>query len=328
MNQTLNNFQINKKYLAPVAIFVYNRVKNTQEIILALQKNYLAPETDVFVFSDGAKNQKGEKSVRAVRDYLKTITGFKSFTVIERPENFYIERNIIEGVTEIVNKFGRIIVLEDDGVTAPNFLNFMNQALDFYDNTKQVMHIATFTFIDMPADFRETFFWRYTENTGGGWATWADRWEKFQYFTDETTALNSLTAEQKNKLNLDGTMNFVSTLKYKIIPWDICWYMTLVRNNGLAVNSPHALTINNGLYNGTHFSPLNRILGKHQFSAQLDANENIIFSNEIEESKEAIERLKKFYATLGTRKRDKILHYFVRFLVLIKVTKVLKWWLK
>ena len=316
-----------RKY-APVAIFCYNRLSNIREVISALQKNYLASETCVYVFSDGPKSARQESSVNAVRTYLKTITGFKSFTVIERPENFYIERNIIEGVTEVVNRFGRIIVLEDDGVTAPNFLNFMNQSLDFYDNTKRVMHIATFTFINMPTNFRETFFWRYTENGGGGWATWADRWKKFQYFTDETTALNSLNTEQKNKLNLDGTMNFVSTLKYKIIPWDICWYMTLVRNNGLAVNSPHALTINNGLYNGTHFSPLNRILGKHQFSAQLDTNENIIFSNEIEESKEAIERLKKFYATLGTRKRDKILHYFVRFLVLIKVTKVLKWWLK
>ncbi len=321
MNDAKNN-------LAPVAIFVYNRLNNTREVISALQKNYLAGSTDVFVFSDGAKNAKGEKSVQAVRDYLKTVEGFKSFTVVERPENFYIEKNIITGVTEIVNKHGRIIVLEDDGVTAPYFLTFMNQALDFYDKHKQVMHVATFTFINLPEEFRETFFWRYTENTGGGWATWDDRWAKFQYFTDEDTALLSLTPEQKNRLNFDGATNFLSSLKHKVIPWDICWYMTLARNNGLAVNSPHALTVNNGLFNGTHFSPLNRLLGQHPFSAKLDTKEEIIFSENIIEDKVALEKLKSFYAALGTRRRDKILHYFVRFLVWLKVTKLLKWLLK
>lgn len=312
----------------PVAIFCYNRLSNIQEVVKALQKNYLAEETDVFVFSDGPKNERAEPAVQAVRDYLKTVTGFKSFTVIKRPENFFVERNIIEGVTEIVNRFGRIIVLEDDGVTTPQFLTFMNQALDFYVDMKRVMHIATFTFIDMPKDFRETFFWRYTENTGGGWATWADRWSEFEYFTDENTALASLTEEQQKRLNLDGTTNFFGSLTHKIIPWDICWYMTLVRNDGLAVNSPHALTINNGLYNGTHFSPLNKILGRHPFTAELDAREDFIFSDKLEENEIAIEKLKKFYSELGSRKRDKALHYFVRLLVLLKVTKMLKWWLK
>lgn len=317
-----------EQHYAPVAIFVYNRLKNTQEVITALQRNYLAAQTDVYIFSDGAKNAKGVKKVQAVRDYLKTVTGFKSFTVIERAENFYIERNIIDGVTNIVNRYGQIIVLEDDGVTAPHFLTFMNKSLNFYRDRIRVMHIATFTFIDTPQELRQTFFWRYTENTGGGWATWADRWSKFQYFSDEMLALDSLTPTQQKYLNLDGAMDFFGSLKHTIIPWDICWYMTLVRNNGLAVNSPGALTINNGLFNGTHFSPLNRILGKHPFEAVLDTNEEIILSDEIQESEVALKKLKEFYTNLGARKRDKALHYFVRFLVLLRITKILKRLLK
>jgi hypothetical protein len=297
-------------------------------VIEALQKNYLAPETDVIVYSDGPKTKRQEKSVAAVRNYLKTISGFRSFTVIERQENYYIERNIIEGVTETVSKHGRVIVLEDDGVTAPNFLTFMNQALDFYEREKRVMHIATFTFIDMPKDFNETFFWRYTENTGGGWATWKDRWDKFEYFTNEAEALGSLSIEQQQRLNLEGATNFLISLAYKPIPWDICWYMTLVRNGGLAVNSPHALTVNNGLFNGTHFSALNRLLGKHPFAATLGTHEEIVFSSHIFENQEALAKLKDFYTALGTRRRDKALHYFVRLLVFLKVTKVLKWMLK
>ncbi len=173
------------KTLAPVAIFVYNRLSNTRAVVEALQNNYLATETEVFVFSDGPKTEKNKEEVSQVRNYLKTVQGFKSFTVIEREENYYIERNIIEGVTEIVNRFGKIIVLEDDGVGARNFLSFMNDALDFYQDKERVMHIATFTFIKMPNDFRRTFFWSYSENTGGGWGTWKDRWDKFQWFGNE-----------------------------------------------------------------------------------------------------------------------------------------------
>lgn len=317
-----------KKILAPVALFVYNRLTNTREVIEALKKNYLASQTNLIVYSDGAKTDRQKVSVDEVRKYLKSVTGFKSITVVERQKNFYIERNVIGGVTETVNKYGKIIVLEDDGVTSPYFLTFMNQALDFYSNKKQVMHIGTYTFIKMPDDFSQTFFWRYTENTGGGWATWADRWDKFIYFENELDALKSLTETQIGRIELDGDFPCLGNLKFKPIPWDICWYMTLIRNNGLAVQTPQSLTINNGLYNGTHFTFLNRILGNSPFESNLYTGKDFILNDTIEENKIALDKLRKFYKNLGKRKRDRALHHFVRLLVFLKVTKIVKWWLK
>lgn len=312
------------KTKAPVAIFVYNRLSNTKQVIEALQDNYLAKETEVFVFSDGPKTEKNTEKVLEVRNYLKTVTGFKSFNIIERKENFYIEKNIIEGVTEIVNKFGKIIVLEDDGVTAKNFLTFMNDALDFYQDKEKIMHIATFTFIKMPNDFRKTFMWSYSENTGGGWATWKNRWAKFKWFKTEQEALALLTPEQKNRIELDGTTKSLGFLKLNPIPWDICWNIAININNGLSINSPGALVKNNGLFNGTHFTAFNKILGKSPFDVELDKNEHIIFETEISENKQAKKLLKDFYAKMGKRKRDKVLHYFVRMLVWLKITKLLK----
>lgn len=318
----MNNVSRN---LAPVAIFVYNRLENTKGVIEALQKNYLAKDTDVFVFSDGPKTEKNKKSVESVRGYLKTVTGFKSFTLIERKENYYIEKNIIEGVTEIVNKFGKIIVLEDDGVSAKNFLTFMNDALDFYQDKERVMHIATFTFIKMPKDFRKTFFWSYSENTGGGWGTWKRAWDKFVWFKNEQEALSVLTEEQKNRIQLGGIMKSLGFLKLNPIPWDICWNLAINRNDGLSVNSPRALIKNNGLFNGTHFTAFNKILGKSPFDVELDDNEEIVFDDNITENTQAVELLKDFYGKMGKRKRDKILHYFVRTLVVLKITKLIKW---
>jgi hypothetical protein len=147
------------KQLAPVAIFTYNRLSNTRATVKALQNNYLAKETDVFIYSDGFKSKKDEKKVKKVRQFLKTVKGFKSVTIIEREENFFIERNIVEGVTEIINKYGKIIVLEDDGVSAKYFLTFMNNALDFYKDKEKIMHIASFTYIKMPEDYKKTILW-------------------------------------------------------------------------------------------------------------------------------------------------------------------------
>lgn len=313
--------------LAPVAIFTYNRLENTKQVVEALQKNDLASETDVFVFSDAPKSDKQKDSVDKVRSYLKTIKGFKSFTVIERPVNFYIEKNITDGVTDIINRFGKIIVLEDDGVSAKGFLTFMNKALDFYDQYKKVMHVASFTFINMSENYNKTFLWRYSENTGGGWATWKDRWGKFTWFQSEVEGLSGLTENQKKYIELDGVFHCLDNLRLKPIPWDICWNIAIVKNNGLAVNSPYSLIKNNGLYNGTHFTAFNKILGKNPFEVDMHADTDvnkIEFETNIVENNEALDKLKYFYSNLGNRKRDRLMNFFISILVKLHITKFLK----
>lgn len=313
--------------LAPVAIFVYNRLENTKAVIEALQNNYLAKETDIYIFSDGPKSLNDESKVMSLRKYLKTVEGFKSVTVIEREKNFYIEKNIIEGVTDVIKKHGKIIVLEDDGVSAKNFLTFMNKALDFYEDKEKIMHIASFTFIKMPNNYRKTIIWHYSENTGGGWATWKNRWEKFEWFKKEEDILPLLTNEEKNKLELDGVFGCLGSLRADPIPWDICWYIAIVRNKCLAVNSPGSLIKNNGLFNGTHFTALNKLFGKSPFDVELDLDENIFFEEEITENKVAISLLKNFYSKMredGKKLFPRTVNLFVRLLVILKITKFFK----
>ena len=105
--------------LAPIILFVYNRPEHTRLTIEALQKNHLATASSLIIFSDHAKESNNVNTINEVRRYLKTITGFKNVTIIERKENFGLGRNIIEGVSEVVEKYGRVIVLEDDLITSP-----------------------------------------------------------------------------------------------------------------------------------------------------------------------------------------------------------------
>ena len=108
--------------LAPIVIFTYNRPWHTQQTVEALLKNEIhASESDLIIFSDAPKNEAAKKGVEETRSYIRNITGFKSLRIIERDRNFGLANNIIDGVTSIVNEFGRIIVLEDDLLTSPLF---------------------------------------------------------------------------------------------------------------------------------------------------------------------------------------------------------------
>ena len=289
------------RVLAPVAIFVYNRLSNTKKVIEALSKNYLAPETNIFIFSDAPKTEKDKEAVDSVRKYIHQVDGFKSVNIIERKENFYIEKNIIDGVTEIISQHEKIIVLEDDGVTARNFLSYMNDALDFYYDKKKIMHIASFTFIKMPNNYKKTILWRYSENTGGGWATWKNRWDKFKWFSTEEEGLACLSDKQKDMIEFGGVFRCLNNLKASPIPWDVCWYIAIISNNCLAVNPPVSLMKNIGLYNGTHFSPFHRLLGRSPWEVEIVEDQKIIFEDNLTENALAVNLLTRVFKKINRK---------------------------
>lgn len=114
---------------APILLFVYNRPEHTQRVIASLRNNEEANQSHLFVYSDSWKDNNDETAVRKVRQLIHSISGFKEITIIERNKNWGLAHNIIDGVTTQVNRFGRVIVIEDDLLISPYFLRFMNEAL-------------------------------------------------------------------------------------------------------------------------------------------------------------------------------------------------------
>ena len=96
---------------APILLFTYNRLNHTKHCIESLQKNALAIESELFIYSDAAKTEDQEQAVKDVRLYLQSITGFKKITIIERNKNWGLASNIIDGVTTQVKMYGKVIVL-------------------------------------------------------------------------------------------------------------------------------------------------------------------------------------------------------------------------
>lgn len=128
--------------LAPVGLSTYSRLDHLRQSISALQKNTLAGQSELFVFSD-APQPGDEDKVNAVRRYLRTVSGFKTVTIMERTSNNRVANNR-GGIEELLNTYGKIVFLEEDVITAPGFLQFMNDALHFYQDNPQIGSISAY----------------------------------------------------------------------------------------------------------------------------------------------------------------------------------------
>ncbi len=248
------------KKLAPIILFVYNRPWHTQQTVEALLKNDLASQSELFIYADGAK-QKNAPQVLEVRKYIKTIAGFKKITIIERDKNWGLADNIINGVTEIVNKYGEIIVMEDDIVASIGFLKYMNEALQMYKDKESVGCIHAWNY-NLETRYKEsTFFLKGADCWG--WATWKRAWKHFNSNGEELLQM----VEKKNLIfdfNRRNTHQFYEMLKYQILgknnSWAIRWHASLFVLNKYCLQPTKAIVKNIGLDNsGTHCGDTNII---------------------------------------------------------------------
>ena len=162
--------------LAPIILFVYNRPKHTESVLNALKKNTLAAKSILYVFSDAAKKEKDFENVNKVREIINKIIGFKEVVITEAETNIGCADSIISGITKVINKHGKAIIVEDDILTAPNFLEFMNEALDKYESDKRIYSISGFVPNEKMAEKCKDFLFLAYRNSSWGWGTWSDRW--------------------------------------------------------------------------------------------------------------------------------------------------------
>jgi hypothetical protein len=241
--------------LAPITLFTYKRLWHTQTTVAALQSNDLAPESDLIIFSEAPESEENDQDVQQVRAYLNTITGFKSVTIIERAHNLGLATSIISGVTEVLQRHDQIIVLEDDIVTSPYFLTYMNEALTLYAEDEQVISINGYVYPTLEP-LPETFFVRGADCWG--WATWRRGWQLFN--PDGQELLRQLQQQQLcREFDFNHTYRFTHMLKDQIAgknnSWAIRWYASAFLQQKLSLYPGHSLVYNTGNDgSGTHYS--------------------------------------------------------------------------
>lgn len=296
---------VTEKSLAPVVIFVYNRVKHTRKTLEALQNALLADQSDVFIISDGPKAQHAN-NVAEVRALIRQNWNFKSLQVIERTSNIGLAENIMQGVSDIVQRYGKVIVLEDDLETSKFALQYFNDALTRYQDEPQVMQISGYNYPLKNNDaLPESFFFRVA--TSWGWATWDRAWKHFS--TDIDALTSDFTPQDIHQFSIEGKENFwkqVQLLKAgRINSWAIRWYASVFKQNGLVLYPRNSMIQNIGNDgSGTHTA------AEKTYQVALAQQPIHYFPNEITEHKVAYESIKDFYA----HRKGSLLERGIRFL--------------
>jgi GT2 family glycosyltransferase len=235
---------------APIALFVYNRPEHTRRTIKFLQQNLMAEESRLYIFSDAAKDLNNQSLVDEVRDFIRSVDGFKHVEIIERKSNMGLANSIIDGVSRLVKEYGKIIVFEDDLISSMYTLQYFNDALNRYQNEERVMHIGAYMYPLKEENLPDTFFYRAA--TSWGWATWDRAWKHFEHDID--LIISRFDQEKKHQFSIEGTMNFWKQIQEfksgKNNSWAIRWYASIFLSGGLTLNPSKSL-INNIGHDGT-----------------------------------------------------------------------------
>ena len=229
---------------APIVLFVYNRPWHTRQTLEALTRNDLADKSELFIYSDGPKSNARQEDISKIDEVRKIINErkwCKEIHIIKSDTNKRLADSIINGVTEVVNLYGKIIVLEDDLITSNYFLDYMNKALELYETNEKVASINGF-FVPVTGKLPETFFLKFADCWG--WATWERGWIDF-----EGNAAKLLKEIKERNLSyqfdLKGAYNFTQMLsdqaEGKIDSWAIRWYASTFLKNKLSLCPKHSL---------------------------------------------------------------------------------------
>lgn len=273
--------------LAPIALFTYNRPEHTRRTIEALQKNIYAEQSVLYIFSDGSACEQAAKDVARVREYIRSVKGFKEVAVIERKENWGLAKNIIDGVSTIVERHGKIVVLEDDILTSRYFLKFMNDALELYKDEEQVMQISGYSYpID---DLPELFF--LSCGDCWGWATWKESWRLFERNPEKL--VSEFSEEEIMKFNFNGSFQFwrqvIDNCEGRIYTWAIFFSAAIFKNHGLTLFHGKSLVKNIGLDgSGVHCGV------ETLFDSDIHDQEVKFIRLKLTESDDAFERICRF----------------------------------
>lgn len=230
---------------APIALFCFRRLDTLKLTISNLQLNYLSHESDLFIFSDGGYDDDSWYDVENVRIYINKLIGFKSICIFKSSENQGLAKSLIDGVSTVLKKYDNCIVLEDDILTTPNFLNYMNQALKKFERESKVLSISGYSF-----DFKhqnvkhDAYFLNRTWTWG--WATWANRWNQVDWDMKSYSEFenDSKLKMEFSKLGSDVNLMLKRQMNGEIDSWGIRFMYHQFKVKGLTIY-PKVSKVNN-----------------------------------------------------------------------------------
>ena len=278
--------------LSPIVLFVYNRPFHTERTLNQLQSNKLASESTLYIYCDGAKEDANDETIQKINEVRRIVfekRWCKEVVVFESEMNKGLALSIKTGVSEVIEKHGKVIVMEDDLFTSPLFLTFMNKSLDYYRNRKSVFSIGGYnmpsTIMKIPEDY-EYDVYVCLRNESWGWATWVDRWNQIDWnVSNYQTMLKSRQLQEAFNRGGDDVFEMLQAQQTgKLDIWSIQFTMAHFINHAVSIIPTVSYVDNLGLDgSGENCSKNDSLRNK-----RLNKNENFRFLDILYEDKRII----------------------------------------
>jgi GR25 family glycosyltransferase involved in LPS biosynthesis len=309
--------------IAPIVLFVFNRPNHTKQTVESLTNNLLAKDSDLIIYSDGPRNIEDEHNVEEVREYIRRIDGFKTLNIIESERNKGLAKSIIFGVSEVIKKYGKCIVLEDDMVFSNNFLSYMNDALSVYENKCDIYSVTGYSPNLLNKCSYENDVFLSKRPSSWGWGTWKNRWEEVDWDLKEYNEFKKSKSRRIGfaKLGDDVNQSLHFQMKGYIDSWAIIWAFHHYINNAYCLYPVLSKLKNIGTDgSGTHFKSVRNNLRNvivDSGKSNTKFNKDLMYNEEIENEfiscnhrwsrlKKTVRRIKTIYLDYkNKRKNDK-----------------------
>lgn len=244
---------------APLIVFTYNRKDKAELVLSALNENHLASKTDLYIFCDAPNLNKENdtEKVNQVINYLKDfkkVSNFKNISVQVAKEHQGLAKSVINAVTDIINRYDKVIVTEDDLVAHKNYLNYMNDSLDYYRDNKQIWSISGYTYSLESNRNTNNVYFTY-RGSSWGYATWKDRWNTVDWTMKDfyTLPLRPIRMHDLNLAGRDLWFMLWYQKRRKIDSWAVRWVFEQTRHKQLTVYPAQTLLHSIGMDgSGTH----------------------------------------------------------------------------
>lgn len=238
--------------LAPIVLFVYNRPKHTLQTIHALQKNEYADKSDLIIFADGPKSNADSitiENIKEVRNIIHKISGFKDIIINESEKNIGLDTSVINGVTKVLDSYGKAIVVEDDIVTHPSFLHFMNDCLNTYQNQDNIYMVTGYNHNIRVPNWYHKDVYSVHRGCSWGWGIWKNRWNKADWSMQgyEKIVQNKKAAKKFTRAGKDMLPLLIDQMKEEVPAWDIRWDFCLYTHDAFCIRPVNSLVLNIGL---------------------------------------------------------------------------------
>ncbi len=191
---------------APIVLLTYARPEHTQRTLDSLAENMLASDSVLYIFCDGPKNERAAKGNTEVRKIIEAETQkhrFAEVIISISEKNKGLARSVIGGVSEVIHKHGSCIVVEDDLITSPYFLTYMNECLKRYESDGRIWSVSGFTYPLRSLENCSSDIYLSYRACSHGWATWADRWDMADWEVSDYDKLRRNPIKRK-KFNRGG----------------------------------------------------------------------------------------------------------------------------